>query len=89
MCARSGQPAPSLNISINHVNQEFNQDNQLDYKYCAIRGAKQVVLHIVDARKSYLETTMVTYRLIKTVTAEIERIYLNRHGARRMISSEE
>lgn len=66
---------------MSNVNQEFNEEIQLYYTYCDIRDSKHVMIHLVVVGTVYSETTIVNDRSISTATGEIERIWLNRHGA--------
>lgn len=88
MC-KSGQPAPSKNLSVHHVNQTFNQEVQLDYKYRNIRDTKHVLLHIVDGGTAYSETIIAQDRRMETATMKIEEIWLNRNCVPKMMSSED
>lgn len=89
ICAKSGPPKPMRKISINHVNQAFNVEIQIDFTFVGIRGTQYNCLHMVDCGTGYSEAGIVSDRKSNTTVRLIETEWINRHGAPEALSADD
>lgn len=87
-CAQSGPPLPMKKLSLSRVDAAFNEQVQADYTFVTIRQTKYCVLHAVDTSTSYSETVAVSSRSAQVMAAELEKIWIYRHGAPRTFASD-
>lgn len=88
ICTRSVIPTASIKISLNHVNQGFNDDVQIYFTYVYERDSKRVALHMVDAGTAQSKTQTFDDRSMKTTIKAIENTWLNVHGAPNCLSTD-
>lgn len=67
VCTKSGEPIPSKNISISHVNKALNEEVQGDFMFVRIRQTTYTVIHYVDTGTGYSEDTVVIDRKGTTI----------------------
>lgn len=60
ICAESGLPVPSKKISITHMNEAFNQNVQVDFTFCTVRGTQYTVPHMICTGTAYSETQIMS-----------------------------
>lgn len=89
ICAKSGPPSVSRKLSVSHINQAFNEEVQMDFMYCMIRGTRHVVIHFVDSGTAFSEAVIVPGRHMDVIIGAIEKEWINRHGAPRFMSGDD
>lgn len=89
VCTRTGPPAQMKKISLNHVNQNFNDEIQADFLFVKIRKVTYTVIHFTDTGTAYSEGTIVEDRKQTTIIREFERTWLYRHGAPNYLSADD
>lgn len=78
---REWPPFAVKKSSLSHVDQQFNQHLQADFVWVEMRKTKHIVLHGVDAGTGLSETMTVLCRSARLMSAGLEGIWMNRHGA--------
>lgn len=86
ICAKSGPALPTKKASIRHVNQEFGDEVQMDNGYFDVRGAKHIVLSMVDVGTTYAEGGLVEARNMEVSWECIECVWICSHCQSRAIS---
>ena len=89
VCAKNGQPRNSKKVSLNHVNEAFNQEIQMDFTFCDIRGIKQSLIVVTDTGTRYTECSIVVKKDIDTIINMLESLWICRHGAPENISADD
>lgn len=89
ICARSGYPAPSTNISLNHVNEAFKMEVQLDFGFEIVRKQKRTILVITDTGTSFTGGLITASKSIDIISTCLESHWILRHGAPVSISADD
>lgn len=89
VCVQSGRPIPSKKVSLTHVNEAFNEEIQLDFPYCDIRGTQKALLVITDAGTGYTEASIVLAKDMDTIVEKLEVLWICMHGAPRSLSADD
>lgn len=89
VCVRNGRPIPSKKISLTHINEAFNQEIQIDFTWCEIRGKKCIILVITDAGTGYTEARIVSHKNIDTIISILETTWIYTHGAPIRVSADD
>lgn len=58
-CLATGPPAPSRTISFNHVNEWFNDEIQVNFRYFSDLGNAHAALHLVSTGTGFSEVIVV------------------------------
>lgn len=88
-CAISGPPGPSKKISINHVNEHFNEEVQADYTYLNIDGKTYTALHVADVGTGYSEIKIVKSRRADQLVNDIDLVWIYKHGTPKTLSADD
>lgn len=88
-CAMSGTPAPSKKLSINHINQDFNEEVQVDFTYLSLGGKTHTAIHVVDVGTAYSELRMVDSRRADKLIDNLDLIWFYHHGMPTLLSADD
>lgn len=89
VCARSGVPMPFKKVSLNYVNQAFNDEVQSDFTFVKIQIKNYTVIHYVDTGTGYSEGVIVHERKGATLINKFDKVWIFRHGAPNFMSSDD
>lgn len=78
---QSGLPTSSKTISITHVFEVFNQENQVDFMFANVRKMKYCILQIVDAISGYSEMPLSKQTSEEVMAFLVKAIWVHKHGA--------
>lgn len=85
---KNGRPLPSKKVSLT-VNEAFNQEIQIDFTYCDVRGEKRTIIVITDTGTGYTEASIVRSRNMDTIVEKVEVVWICQHGAPRNVSADD
>eukprot|EP00177_Eucheuma_denticulatum_P007832 GFKZ01014258.1.p1 GENE.GFKZ01014258.1~~GFKZ01014258.1.p1 ORF type:complete len:1202 (-),score=97.36 GFKZ01014258.1:1881-5486(-) len=89
ICASTGRPAPSVKISLTHVNEAFNREIQVDFGFAIISDQKQLLFVITDMGTSFSEGCISDSRLNENICKMLEHLWIFRHGAPAALSADD
>ena len=81
ICARNGRPASMRKVSLTHVNSAFNQEIQIDFTHCDIRGTRYTLINMTDRGTVWTEMCIVEKQNIDTMKSSVKRYWICVHGA--------
>lgn len=81
ICTSSGRPTSSKKVSLTHVNEAFNEELQVDFTFCDIRGSKLILLHQTDSGTGYCEMFITNNRSMTSIKHHVETGWIYLHGA--------
>lgn len=81
ICARNGSPASMRKVSLTHINSAFNQEIQIDFTHCDIRGTRYTLINITDRGTAWTEMRIVEIQNMNTMKRSVERYWICIHGA--------
>lgn len=89
VCAKNGRPASMRKISLNYVNAAFNEELQIDFTHCDIRGTRQILINMTDRGTGWSEMRIVQNQNLQTMKTSVERDWICIHGAPKAISADD
>lgn len=89
VCVKNGRPRNSKKVSLNNVNEAFNQEIQMEFTFCDIRGMKQTLIVVIDTGTGYTESSIVIKKDIDTIINMLESLWICRHVAPENISADD
>lgn len=87
-CARSGRPKNRRELSLSHVNQDFNVEVQADFMTVKNGQEKYELLNVVDCGTGFGERTFVRSRDSHNMMTKFEEVWMCRHGAPQHFSAD-
>lgn len=88
ICNSSGRPHNMKKLSLSHIDKAFNNEIQVDFLWCDIKGTKYCILNITDTATCYGERVIASSRSVGSMTKLIESHWICQHGAPGGISSD-
>lgn len=80
VCAISGPPVPVKKLSLNHVNQNFNDEIQTAFLFAKIRNENYTIIHFAETGTTLSERAIGRYRKATTIIKELDRLWAYRHA---------
>ena len=88
-CVLNGRALPSKKTPLTQVNEAFNKEIQVDFKYCEFREKRHTPFFITETSTSYTETLIVQNKEMYTIVEKLEAIWICAHGAPRNFSADD
>ena len=86
---RNERPATMRKLYLTHVNSAFNQEIQIDFTHCYIRGTRYTLINMTESGTVWADIRIVEKQNMDTMKGNVESCWICIHGAPGALSGDD